>query len=378
MTKPSPAPRRGKMRPPAPNLTLFPAGPTRPLPPAPLLPRLHPSMTSARPDNTPASTNGASRRNPAMHTLSPDPIQKRNLAWQNHPLIPAWVDLDKVGLDEFYTRPEVAQTCHASLLQAMTEDYADTGFYKFVDPSAGTGAFYDLLPQDRRTGIEITATRPEFEPVDFLSWTPKPNGRRYAVIGNPPFGYRAWLALAFVNHAASFADYIGMILPMAFQSDGKGSPKHRVVGAELIRQEPLARHAFLYPNGQPAAVNALWQVWRRGVNNRRPAKTCDSWVELFTVDMRKTRLCGQERMKQADYFLQRTFYRHAPRLVRDFAEVRYVCGYGIVIRKQKKEVARYLNSVNWEHYSNLAAHNCRHISMYHIRRALTDGGFHDL
>jgi len=30
--------------------------------------------------------------------------------------------------------------------------------------------------------------------------------RRSAVVGNPPFGYRAWLALAFVNRAALFAD----------------------------------------------------------------------------------------------------------------------------------------------------------------------------
>ena len=334
-------------------------------------------MTSARPGNRSASTLAAWRHDTALCGLQPDPVAARNLAWKNHPLVPSWVDLDKVGLDEFYTRPEVARTCHESLLEAMSEDYADTGLYQFVDPSAGTGAFYDLLPEDRRTGIEIAAARPEWETTDFLSWRPKPNGRRYAVIGNPPFGYRAWLALAFVNHAAAFADYIGLILPMAFQSDGKGSPKHRVVGAELIRQEPLQRDAFVHPNGQPAAVNALWQVWRRGVNNRRPAKTCDSWIDLFTVDMRKERLCGQERMKEADYFLQRTFYRDAPRLVRNFSDVRYVCGYGIVIRKQKRQVARLLNHVDWHRYSNLAAHNCRHISMYHIRRALTDAGFHD-
>jgi len=30
--------------------------------------------------------------------------------------------------------------------------------------------------------------------------------RRSVVVGNPPFGHRAWLALAFVNHAAMFAE----------------------------------------------------------------------------------------------------------------------------------------------------------------------------
>lgn len=304
-------------------------------------------------------------------------VTLRNQAWKDHPLIPSWVNLKKVGLDEFYTRSKVAEECHENFINALVKDYADPGSYKFVDPSAGAGAFYDLLPCDSRIGMDIVTNRLDIEQGDFLSWQPKANGRRYAVIGNPPFGYRAWLALAFVNHAASFADYIGMILPMAFQSDGKGSPKHRVVGAELIQQRMLPKDSFVYPDGSPASVNALWQVWRRGVNNRRPDETCNTWIDLFTVDTRKERLCGQDRMAQASWFLQRTFYADPPKLVRDFMEVQYACGYGIVIHKNKREITNYLNKVDWREYSNLAAHNCRHISMYHIRRALIDGGFRD-
>ena len=212
---------------------------------------------------------------------------------------------------------------------------------------------------------------------DYLTWHPNAHGRRFAVIGNPPFGYRAWLALAFVNHSAGFADYIGMILPMAFQSDGKGSPKHRVVGAELVESKFLPSNSFVTESGRPAKVNALWQVWKRGVNNRKPESTCDQWVDLFTVDLRKERLCGQENMSKATWFLQRTFYGQPPSLVKKFSDVRYVCGYGIVIKKAHDALTECLNSVDWRNYSNLAAHNCRHISMYHIRRALTDNGFVD-
>ena len=67
-------------------------------------------------------------------------------------------------------------------------------------------------------------SRDDYELHDFLSWTPPTNGWRHAVIGNPPCGYRAWLALAFINHAAAFADWVGTILPMSIQSDGKGNP----------------------------------------------------------------------------------------------------------------------------------------------------------
>ncbi len=304
-------------------------------------------------------------------------IKARNAAWKGNPLIPSWVRPNRVDLDRFFTRPAVARDCHAALLEIMRDDHADTAVYKYVEPAAGDGVFYDLLPDGRRVGIEIVPGRPEFETADFLSWVPRLNGHRYAVVGNPPFGYRAWLALAFVNHAATFADYIGLILPMAFQSDGKGSPKHRVKGAELVDMRPLPRNAFVTATGQPAGINALWQVWRRGVNNRKPVPTCESWIDLFTVDMRKERLCGQERLGQADYFLQRTFFATPPVLVRDFGDVRYVCGYGIVIKRDREAVTACLNGIDWRRYSNLAAHNCRHISMYHIRRALTDHGFVD-
>ena len=301
----------------------------------------------------------------------------RDKCWANHPLIPRWVDVATLGLDQFFTRPEIAEACHTDLVHRMVADHAPVDAYTFVEPGAGEGAFYDLLPDGRRIGLDVLPLREEFDLADFLSWEPS-GGDRYAVVGNPPFGYRAWLALAFVNHAATFADYVGMILPMAFQSDGKGSPKHRVKGLRLIHSETLPPDCFVTGDGKTAKINALWQVWQRGVNNQRAAETCDEWVDLFTVDTRKERLCGHERMHEADWFLQRTFYGDStPNLVRDFADVRYVCGYGIVMHKAKRKLCDALNATDWRRYSNLAAHNCRHISMYHIRRALTDAGFVD-
>lgn len=304
-------------------------------------------------------------------------LHKRNTGWTNNPQIPRWVDPQSVGLDQFFTRLEIAEECYKSLCQWMEQDGAAISNYKFIEPSAGKGAFFDLLPLNRRIGLDVVQFRLEYEQVDFLSWNPPGNGHRLAIIGNPPFGYRAWLALAFMNHAASFADYVGMILPMAFQSDGKGSPKHRVEGLKLVHTENLPQDSFVDENGKSVRINALWQVWQRGVNNTGTAPTCGQWIDLFTVDNRKERLCGQERMVEADYFLQRTFYNEVPKLVRQFNDVKYVCGYGIVIKKDRRKVVDLLLRTDWREYSNLAAHNCRHISMYHIRKALTDAGLID-
>ena len=306
-----------------------------------------------------------------------DAIQNRNKSWAGNSEIPSWVNINTVDLDQFFTIPKVARYCHQSLLRAMRNDGAEESAFKFIEPSAGSGVFYDLLPNDRRIGIDIMPLRSEFVESDFLSWQIKPNGLRYAVIGNPPFGYRAWLALAFMNHAATFSDYVGMILPMAFQSDGKGSPKHRVRGLQLLHSETLPPDSFTDPAGNTVKVNGLWQVWKRGTNLRTTKKTCTNWVDLFTVDQRKERLCGHGRMHLADYFLQRTFYRDPPELVTDFADVKYVCGYGMIFKNEKRAVTKTLKAVDWRNYSNLAAHNCRHISMYHIEKALTDAGFVD-
>ena len=301
----------------------------------------------------------------------------RNRSWLNCPLIPSWVNFNSVDLDRFFTRPEIAAQCSESLFNSMREDNANLRFYTFVDPGAGTGVFYDLLPFDRRIGIDVLPTRGDIQEQDFLSWTPPPDGKPYAVLGNPPFGYRAWLSLAFVNHSATFADYIGVIVPMAFQSDGKGSPKLRVKGAELILSEPLPVNSFVDANGQSVKLNALWQIWRRGVNNQPVPQTCNQWIDIFTVDSRIERLCGQKRLSEADWFLQRTYFGDPPTLVRNFSEVRYRCGYGIVLRNAPDHITRVLRETDWRKYSNLAVHNCRHISMYHIRQAVIDAGFVD-
>lgn len=302
----------------------------------------------------------------------------RNKSWQDSDYIPNWVNIDTVGLDQFFTKPETAKRCWESLCKYIKDAGDKTTNYKFIEPSAGLGAFYDLLPKDRRWGIDVVKFRSEYIQSDFLAWSPHKNGYSYACIGNPPFGYRAWLALAFLNHAAEFSDYVGFIMPMAFQSRGKSNPMDRVKGLHLVHSESLPQDSFVGADGKTLKVNALWQIWARVSNKRKiKPKTCDQYIDLFTVDMRKERLCGQKRLKEAGFFLQRTFYTVPPTLVKTFDEVKYVCGYGIVFKKDKRRIVEVLRNTDWKKYSNVAAHNCKHISMCHIRQALTDAGFID-
>jgi len=75
----------------------------------------------------------------------------RDNSWSGHPLIPSWVDISDVGLDRFFTRPDVAAQCWEWMQQEMRSDHASTDDYWFVDPSAGDGVFYQLLPEGRRS-----------------------------------------------------------------------------------------------------------------------------------------------------------------------------------------------------------------------------------
>lgn len=301
--------------------------------------------------------------------------QIRDEAWVHSTLIPSWVRGREVSLDQHNTPPNVAKYCWDNFKRILDKDGKKLNNYKIVEPSAGGGSFYELLPEKNRIGIDIEKfhTHPSYVQADFLTWNPLKKDEKYIAIGNPPFGYRGWLALSFINHAAEFCDYVGFILPMGFQSEGKGSLKYRVKGMTLIHHEILPESLFMKPNGEKTSVNTLWQIWRKGEEIQRPDYSkCDDFLELFTVDWRKERLCGQEKMKDCKIFLQRTFYTEPPTLVDDFSKVKYCCGYGFIIKKDKKRIMQLLRNADWAKYSNLTTHNCRHISMDHIKQYLLD------
>ena len=76
-----------------------------------------------------------------------------------------------------------------------------------------------ILPVGKRIGLDIEPKCDEIIQQDYLDWNRK--NKKYIVIGNPPFGLRGQLALKFINHSNTFADYVCFILPQLFESDGK-------------------------------------------------------------------------------------------------------------------------------------------------------------
>lgn len=158
-----------------------------------------------------------------------------------------------IDRDQYYTREDVSARFYRTF-----KKHFDPGLYLMVEPSAGTGSFLKLLP-DGSVGYDVDPQYPGIIPDDFLNVEIKSH-RPVAIIGNPPFGKNASMAVKFFNHAARQSNVIALILPRSFR---KASIQNRLDQAfHLIFDETVPDDAFLF-EGKPFNVPATFQIWER-------------------------------------------------------------------------------------------------------------------
>ena len=165
-------------------------------------------------------------------------------------------------LDQFYTKPEVAGICWKHFTDTLSILNLNSCDLFFVEPAAGNGAFYKLLPSRRRLGIDIAPKCDDVKPQDFFKVTHFPSPPRdTAIIGNPPFGKRGKLAIAFFNHAAYLADLVAFIVPVNFRK----FTVHKQLNPNMrfISKLSLPRDAFHLATGKSCSVNTEFQIWTR-------------------------------------------------------------------------------------------------------------------
>jgi hypothetical protein len=167
-------------------------------------------------------------------------------------------------LDQFYTKTAIAELCYGAF-----RDRYGTQRHQMVDPCAGGGAFYSLMPFGR-LGIDLDPKYPGVFAADFLgrdlsSWLTK--GVPVAVIGNPPFGRAASMALKFIKHAACCPDVevIAFILPLSIR---KAGIQNRIdANFDLVCDLPLPAKAYTY-RGKSRNVPTVFQIWERKATPR--------------------------------------------------------------------------------------------------------------
>lgn len=164
-------------------------------------------------------------------------------------------------LDPYYTADDVAAQCVAWARAAIPFEPAS-----WVEPSAGGGAFLAHLPPGA-VGLDIAPTAPGILTADFLSWVPPP-ARPAAVVGNPPFGKNASLAVRFFNRAAAFAEAIAFIVPRTFEKDSLARRLDRAFA--LAARHPIPPFSFLL-GGVPCDVPCVFDVWLRSAAVRAHA-----------------------------------------------------------------------------------------------------------
>lgn len=276
--------------------------------------------------------------------------------------------------DSYFTSEETAKKCFMIFEEIVNLNIED---YVFIEPSAGEGVFYDLMPEDNRIGIEIHSRRKEFVQLDYLIWYPSDMSKKYVAIGNPPFGVRGAYALAFINRSFLFCDYVAFILPMSFHSNGKGTNMKRVSNAHLVYSKILEQEKFYSPdNKKEIKINTLFQIWKKG-----PGKSffndydVSEYVDIYTVCSSPDRLCGLDKIDQYDFFVSSSYYGNNLKTVFRFEDVNYGSGYGIIIKNKHEKILEEIKKINWNDYSSFATNSSKHIRKHAIEHCLTDLGF---
>ena len=167
------------------------------------------------------------------------------------------VGLKRDTKDQFFTKKEIAIKC----IDKIGEKINIAGIV--IEPSAGDGAFYDLLRLKYTAvlGYDIEPGISSIVQQDFLKLNL--NGEFEVplhFVGNPPFGRQSSLARKFIKHICKCrqSKSISFILPRSFKKPSL--QKTFPLNWHLIYQEDVEENAFLV-NKKEYDVPCVFQIW---------------------------------------------------------------------------------------------------------------------
>lgn len=279
--------------------------------------------------------------------------------------------------DQFFTNKETSEYCYNKALEVIGNLGVDLSDYTFIEPSAGDGSFYSLLPNGKRIGLDIEPRCEGVDKFDFLKWYPK--SQNNICIGNPPFGLRGQLALKFINHASQFSDFVCFILPQLFDSNGKGSCKSRVEGLNLIYSEVVGSE-FYYPSGKSVSVNVVFQIWSKNHKIEEEKIDLTNIIKLYSLSDGGTP--GSTRNKKhlytCDYYLPSTcFGKDLMKVYYNFEELPHRRGYGIVALSDKTLIDEVINNVDWSKVSFTSTNGAFNLRFDIIQKTIWKNLKHD-
>ncbi len=224
--------------------------------------------------------------------------------------------------------------------------------YNFIDPSVGKGAFFNAIEFQNKIGIDLNNNSKKFLKMDYFDYFPI--NKNNIVIGNPPFGLRGNLALKFINHSANFSDFICMILPPLFNSNGKGSPMLRIDNNFYLAKEfKLKTSSFYYPNGKPIVVNSIFQIWTKldspKIKPIFPPNKKSEWVKVYSLSNGNNSSSKRNvnKINICDLYLPSTTFGKI-KFENNFKSLPNKRGYGLIFLKNQKQLINLCKKIDWQ------------------------------
>lgn len=274
--------------------------------------------------------------------------------------------------DQFFTPVKTAQYCFELFCEEIKKFNENESEFQFIEPSAGDNSFIKILPNDRTIALDIEPKHENIIEKDYLDWKPDSDGR-YAVFGNPPFGLRGHTALKFINHSFEFAEYVCFILPQLFESDGKGVPRKRVKGFNLIYSKKLET-SFYEPNNNELKINTIFQIWSKNHTNEAfdIKDYTNEKMRIYSLSdggtIASTR--NKDMIGKCDVYIPSTcFGKENMKCYNSFDELPGKKGYGIVFNVSKETMMEKMININWSDIAFLStnsAYNLRSSQIYSL------------
>lgn len=282
-------------------------------------------------------------------------------------------DYKSSAKDQFFTPDDVVKRCWTIFNEVTKVNIAE---YTFIEPSAGDGAFIKVLPQGT-IAMDVEPRNAKIVAQDYLTWAPPTvdaSNKKYIVFGNPPFGLRGHVALNFINHSHKFADYVCFILPQLFESDGKGSPRKRITGYNLVYSEKVSA-PFYTPENTNVDVNGVFQIWSKHTSDPKYtiSVAAQDEVKIYSLSdggtVATTR--NKKMLDKCDIYLPSTcFGKDTMRVYNSFEELPGRKGYGIVFLKNKEANMEKSRGIDWSTVAFLSTN-----SAYNLRTSLIMDAF---
>lgn len=274
--------------------------------------------------------------------------------------------------DQFFTPIDTAKLCFDIFKNEIEKYNENIDEFYFIEPSAGDGSFLNILPDKKTIAFDIEPRNKNIIEKDYLDWKPDVK-RKYVVFGNPPFGLRGHLALKFINHSYDFAEYVCFILPQLFESDGKGVPRKRVKGYNLIYSEKIESN-FYEPNNNILKINTIFQIWSKNQKNEEfeLKDFKNENIKIYSLSdggtISSTR--NKDMIGKCDVYIPSTcFGKENMRCYDDFEKLPGRKGYGLVFNNNKQKMLNKILNTNLNEIAFLSTNsalNLRSSQIYSI------------